>query len=258
MPVINQTLWGPIAAAALAALLLGPRASGAAPAATADDSSAANSLLAAVRTLSSERAGFTAFHRHVDAQQRAPGHNASLDVQAGLLRDGNSVIAVKLYSRTANGATASADDLAKAQADADKSLATNDYVLPLREDRLADYRVANATCDQCAAGSQAIRFTSIKRDPSHGDGTVVIDSTTHHILSVDFVPSALPKHVDSASVTLTFERVLPDLWDETDMHEHYTGHVLFISGGAEIVTTLSGYRRFASRDEGVKALATGI
>ena len=176
----------------------------------------------------------------------------------GLLRDGNRAIAVKIYSRTANGATASADDLAKAQADADKSLATDDYVLPLREDRLADYRIANATCDQCAAGSQAIRFTSLKRDQSHGDGTIVLDSATHTILRVDFVPSALPKHVDSASVTLTFGRVLPDLWDETEMHEHYTGHVLFISGGAEIVTTLSGYRRFASRDDGLQALATGI
>jgi hypothetical protein len=251
MPVIKRTLWVSIAVV----LLLGPRAL---CAASADDSNAANALLAAVRTLASERTGFTAYHRHVDAQQRAPGHNASLDVQAGFLRDGDRVIAVKIYSRVANGAPASADDLAKAQADADKTLANDDYVLPLSEDRMADYRIANATCDQCAAGSQAIRFTSLKRDQSHGDGIVVIDSETHHILRVDFVLSALPKHVDGASVTLTFGRVLPDLWDETEMHEHYTGHVLFISGGAEIVTTLSGYRRFASRDEGLKAVAAGV
>jgi len=48
----------------------------------ASDPDALNALAVAVRTLASERAGFTAFHRRVNAQQRAPGHNASLDVQA--------------------------------------------------------------------------------------------------------------------------------------------------------------------------------
>ena len=216
-----------------------------------------NALTVAVRTLASERAGFTAFHRRVNAQERAPGHNASLEIQAGLLRDGDRAVAVKIYSRVANGTAATADDLAKAQADADKNPDVG-YLLPLRADEIADYRIQNAPCDRCAPGNVAIAFVSLKRDAGHGDGTLVIEGATHHVLHVDFVPSGLPNHVDNASVTLTFGRVLPDLWDAVEMHEHYAGHVLFISGGAEIVTTYSGYRRFPSRDEGVKALASGI
>jgi hypothetical protein len=215
-------------------------------------------LQGAVRTLASERQGLTAFHRHVDSEQRAPGHDASLDVQAGLLRDGDRIIAARIYSQVANGKPASSDELAKAQADSDTKLQSDDYWLPLREDQIADYRIESGTCDQCPPGSVAVRFTSLKRDESHGDGTIVVDASSHHIVRVDFVPSALPKHVDKASVTITFGRVLPDLWDVVEMRQHYAGHMLFISGGADITTSLSNYRRFASRDEGLKALASGI
>jgi hypothetical protein len=235
-------------------LLTSPPSSAATPAAEPAVSSA---LREAIRTLASERQGVTAFHRHVDAEQHAPGHDASLDVQSGLLRDGDRVVAVRIYSQVANGKTASSEDLVKAQGDADKNLPGNDYLLPLHEDQLSDYRIDSGTCDQCPAGSVAIHFTSLKRDESHGDGTMVVDAS-HHIVRIDFVPGAFPKHVDKATVTLTFGRVLPDLWDVVEMQQHYAGHVLFISGGADITTSLSNYRRFASRDEATKALAAGI
>ncbi|MBV8117167.1 MAG: hypothetical protein JOZ01_04275, partial [Candidatus Eremiobacteraeota bacterium] len=48
------------------------------------------------------------------------------------------------------------------------------------------------------------------------------------------------------------------LWDVVEVRQHYAGHFLTISGGADITTTLTNYRRFASRDEGLKALAAGI
>lgn len=218
---------------------------------------AASELRDAVRTLANERQGVTALHRHADSEQRAPGHDASLDVQSGLLRDGDRVDAVRIYSQITNGAPASAGDLAKAQADADKTLSNDAYWLPLREDQIAGYRIENGSCDGCAPGTVAFRFTSLKRDESHGDGTVVIDAS-HHIVRVDFVPSAFPKYVDKASVTMTFGQVLPDLWDVVEMRQHYSGHVLFVRGGADITTTFSNYRRFASRDDGLKALAAGV
>ncbi len=236
--------------------LVGSPALGAATAPSSEDVSSA--LREAVRTLATERQGTTAFHRHVDSEQRAPGHDASLDVQSGLLRDGDRVVAVRIYSQVSNGTAASVDELAKAQADANKKLPNDDYWLPLREDQVTDYRLESATCNPCDPSEVAIHFTSLKRDESHGNGTIVVDVSSHHIVRVDFVPSVLPRYVDKASVTMTFGRVLPDLWDVVEMHQHYGGHVLFIRGGADIATTLTNYRRFASRDEGLKALASGI
>jgi hypothetical protein len=236
-------------------LAASPAAASAPSAPVADPSDA---LIDAVRTLASERQGVTAFHRDVASQQRAPGHDASLDVHAGLLRDGDLVVAVRVYSQVANGTAAFPEDLAKAQAAADKNQPSDDYLLPLREDTLSDYRIAGATCDRCAPGELALAFTSLKRDASHGDGTVVIDPTTHHIVRVDFVPSGLPKYVDRASVTVTFGQVLPGLWDVVEMRQHYQGHVYLIRGDADITTSLTNYRRFASRDEGLKALASGV
>ncbi len=244
------------AALGVAVWLLASPALGAATAPSGED--VTSELREAVRTLASERQGTMAFHRHVDSEQRAPGHDASLDVQSGLLREGDRIVAVRTYSQVANGTAASADELAKAQADADKKLPNDDYWLPLREDQVPDYRFETGTCNPCDPGEVAIRFTSLKRDESHGNGTIVVDVSSHHIVRIDFVPSALPKYVDKASVTMTFGRVLPDLWDVVEMHQHYAGHVLFVRGGADIATTLTNYRRFASRDEGLKALASGI
>ncbi|MBV8116906.1 MAG: hypothetical protein JOZ01_02945, partial [Candidatus Eremiobacteraeota bacterium] len=105
----------PAATLGIATLLLLAQA-GATP--TSPDAGAESALRDAVRTLATERQGVSAFHRHVVGQQRAPGHDKSLDLQSGLLRDGDSVIAVKVYSQITNGKTASANDLAKAQVDA--------------------------------------------------------------------------------------------------------------------------------------------
>lgn len=256
MLTLQRPRWRPAAATAASVLILALPARGADSSPPQDDAIA--DLTTAVRTLASERAGFTGFHSHVSAQQRAPGHDASLDVQSAFLRDGGQTVAVKIYSRIANGAPASGADLAKAQSDAEKDLSNDAYALPLREERLAEYRLQSTACDRCAPGTEAIAFTSLKRDANHGDGTLVIDTVTHHFERVDFVPAALPTHVDSATVTIAFGRVLPDLWDVVEMHERYKGHFLFISGGADITTTQSAYRRFATRDQGLTALASGL
>jgi hypothetical protein len=211
-----------------------------------------------VRTLASERQGVTAFHCHTDSLTRRPGHDASLDVQSGVLREGDRVVAVRIYNQIANGKPASADDLAKAQSDADQKLSSEEHWVPLREDQIADYKIESGTCAQCSPGYVAIAFTSLKRDENHGDGTMIVDPATRHIIRIDFVPGGLPKYVDKASVTIAFGRVLPDLWDVVEMRQHYAGHMLFISGGADITTSLTNYRRFASREEGLRALASGI
>ena len=68
----------------------------------------------------------------------------------------------------------------------------------------------------------------------------------------------LPNHVDKASISIVLGRALPDLWDVVEMDQHYSGHLLFISGGADITTSLGNYRRFKSRADGLKALDRGV
>src|SRR5580658_4775845 len=131
-----------------------------------------------VRTLASERAGLTAFHHHFDYDEYGPAHHKTLVEDSGYLRKDGALVEVRLYSHVANGAAASSADLAKLQATLDKQLPADDYVLPLDDAALADYRFSVANCDECASTTIAIAFTSVKRDPDHGDGVVEIDAAT--------------------------------------------------------------------------------
>jgi hypothetical protein len=255
MPV----LWGSTLAFATALGLLTPRAEGAPAAPTTPPSpafDAAATVADAAHKLASERTGVVALHRHIAAQQHGPGHDGTLDEQSGVLREENAVVAVRIYKQVSNGPAGG--NLAKAQAGADKYLPDDEYQLPLREDRLADYTFETAACDGCAAGNVAVRFTSLKRDETHGDGLAVIDTAAHHFVRIDFVPSVLPKYVDKASISIVFGRALRDLWDVFEMDQHYSGHMLFISGGADITTSLGNYRRFKSRGDGLRALDSGV
>ncbi|HTX58347.1 MAG TPA: hypothetical protein VMH02_01635 [Verrucomicrobiae bacterium] len=213
----------------------------------------------AVAMLASERAGLTAFHQHYSYVEYGPGHHETIVEESGRLRQDGRPIAVRLYSRVTNGKSASAADLAAAQSQLDKQLPAEDYRLPVTLDALSEYRFApSASCGGCAAGAISIDFTSLVRDADHGDGTAIIDSVTHHIERIAFRPSVLPAHVDDATIVMTFERVLPDLWDLVDTESHYSGHVLFLHGGADITVTDGAYRRFKTLAQARAALADGI
>ncbi len=212
----------------------------------------------AVRVLASERAGFVALHQHYAYEEYGPAHHKTLVEDFGRLYKDGTLIAVRIYSKNSNGSVASADDLAKQQSELDKKLPEEDYQLPLTDAALADYRFDLSLCSECAPGSVAVTFVSLKRDPDHGDGTVVVDEASHHVLSLNFRPSALPKDADSGSIAMTFGQVLPGLWDLVKTESRYTGHVLFMHGGANITQTDGSYRRFGSLDEAKRALAAGI
>jgi hypothetical protein len=150
-------------------------------------------------------------------------------------------------------------DIAKEQADLDKTAPSEDYLLPVTEAALAEYRFgAPARCDGCDDGVVDVPFTSLKRDDSHGDGALRIDERTHRFVRVAFHPSELPKQADSAAVTVTFGRALPDLWDVVEEKGRYTGHLLFIHGTYDSTTAHSGFRRFDTLEAGNKALGAGM
>ena len=163
-------------AAALA--LLTAQAEG--PPATVPAFDAPAAVAAAAQSLATERNGIVAMHRHIVAQEHAPAHDGTLDERAGVLREGDHVVAVRVYDRQSGGAAGAS--LVKAQTDAENNLPDDNYQLPLREDFLADYTFESAPCDACAAGNVAVRFTSTKRNETHGDGIAVIDAAAHHFL----------------------------------------------------------------------------
>jgi hypothetical protein len=211
---------------------------------------------AAVQVLNAERQGVLAFRHVYNFQEHGPGHNKTeMDESLRLSNDGQ-LVAVRILRQVSNGNSAGPQELAKLQSDADKNLPTDDYRLPLSAQALQEYRfqVPATPCADCPAGSTAIQFTSLKRDTNHADGTIVIDAASHHVLQLDFQPSVLPAHTDTGVISIRFGRVLPDLWDIVQTHEHYTGHLLFIHGWGDVVETDSDYRRFKTLEEGQQAL----
>jgi hypothetical protein len=188
-----------------------------------------------------------------------PGHNVTVDADAGWLRDDGRLVSIRIYRQTKNGKPASDAELASLQAGVDKTPPGDDYVLPLTRAGMADYTFDSAPCPKCPSSQVAISFSSKKRDGDHGDGTIVVDGASHQFVRLDFVPSVFPPHVDSATMVMAFGVVLPGgAVDLVSVKQHYTGHMFFLHGGADITTLMGNYRRFASRDEGMKALAAGV
>jgi len=239
------------------ACLLALATAGATQPAPPDAASVAASV---VRALDAQLRGVIAFRLRYTFEERGPGHDKTAAVDSmRLLKDGE-LIAVRLLREVQNGKTVSATDLANDQAKVDKQLPTDDYRLPITPDALKEYQFAysQAPCDACPAGSVQIAFTSLKRDTDHGDGIAVVDRATYRIVRLDFHPSALPAHADSGTIAMQFGAVLPDLWDVTETTQHYTGHMLVFTGWGHVVQTYDEYRRFASVEEGTKALAAAV
>ncbi|MBV8147452.1 MAG: hypothetical protein JO092_00005 [Candidatus Eremiobacteraeota bacterium] len=226
-------------------------------ASAAPQADAAAIVTEAMRELAAERRGVTAFRLRYDYREYGPAHRKTLVEDSMHLRNEGALVKVRLLSRTSNGAAASRDELAKQQAELDKRLPDEDYRLPLTLDALNEYRFsyAQAPCDRCPQGSVAIAFVSRVRDDGHGDGTLEVEPASHHVLRLDFHPSVLPSRADSGAIVMRFGPVLPDLWDVVETTQHYTGHVLFMHGGADVDQVYSAYKRFATLSDGLTALA---
>ncbi len=208
----------------------------------------------AVAALAAQRHGTIAFDLQTSYVERGPGHDVTRETEQRRLTQDGRLVAIRLVRAVENGRVASAADLAKRQADLDQHLPAADYRLPVDAGELSEYRFADAACDGCAAGQTAVAFTSLQRDDEHGDGTMVFDARGR-IVRLAFAPSAMPSHVDRASIVADFGPVLPDLWDETAERQRYDGHVFVFHGYGEVKYAYTRYRRYASLDEGRAALA---
>jgi hypothetical protein len=218
---------------------------------------AAATVADAVRVLAAERHGVTSFLFHYNYREYGPAHNKTLVEDSMRLRNDGALVSVRLLSRFSNGVAASREEIAKRQADLDKHVPDEDYRLPLTREALSEYRFsyARTPCAACPPGSVIIAFVSRVRDDGHADGIVAIDPLADRFLRLEFHPSVLPKHVDSGTIVMRFDRALPDLWDVVEISQHYTGHMLFMHGGADVDQVCSGYQRFATLTAGLAALA---
>lgn len=198
----------------------------------------------AARTLADGRHGVTAFSLAYRYTEHGPAHNVERAARAMVLRSDGEVVKVRTLE----------DDVGK------PTYVEDDYHLPIETKYLAEYRfTADASpCDRCPAGAVAIDFSSLKRDDEHGDGTMTIDSASHHFIALHFHPSVLPARTDSADVTVAFGQVLPDLWDVTTAEQQYNGHTFIFHGWGHVEQRQHDYRRFASVAEGLTALSAAV
>ena len=76
----------------------------------------------ALKAYSDGLTGFVVYERHRSGQQKAPGNNASNAATTTRLRSGRQIVAVKVRAMSENDKPASADDVAKRQAELEKPL----------------------------------------------------------------------------------------------------------------------------------------
>jgi hypothetical protein len=198
---------------------------------------AAQAVRQAVAALAAQRHGTIAYVERYDYREHGPAHDRRVEKLSLLVRVNGKLVAV----RAQGGKQAETRDEAEP------------YVLPLDPETLPEYRFAPAACDGCAQGTLAVAFTSLQRDADHADGAMIVDTKASRIERLSFHPAVLPHGADSGTIDMRFGQVLPDLWDVVTVEEHYTGHVLFMHGWAEIHRADASYRRFASAADALSA-----
>jgi len=186
----------------------------------------------AARVLASERHGAVAFSLVYHYTERGPAHSVDRSAKAAVVRNDGATVA----TRVAEGSSAK------------PTLVEDDYRLPIEQNYLKEYRFSLGTsaCAACSGDAVAVDFASELRDDEHGDGTMWIDGTSHHVLSLRFHPSVLPAHTDSADISVTFGQVLPDLWDVTLAEQQYDGHEFIFHGWGHVRQEQTNYRRYSS------------
>ncbi len=122
---------------------------------------------------------------------------------------------------------------------------------------LGDYKfVQSATCGGCPAGAVSVDFTSEVRDAQHGDGTMLIDRLSGHVLKLSYTPNKMPHYATSGTVTETGGVALPDLWYPIRIEEGFRGHAFLLSGKATFGGTFDHFRRFDSAQAALDALSS--
>ena len=113
---------------------------------------------------------------------------------------------------------------------------------PFDRTYLRDYSYHAAPCT-CSANQRAIAFVSRVRDSQHGDGSMLIDSSTGRVLNITYTPNVLPKYASTATTTESFGEPMPGLWCIVRIDRTYSGHVAFFGGHGRVTEALDHFSR---------------
>ena len=216
-----------------------------------------------VERFEADSAGVTATRESIVYDQRAPGKNEHDEQELTVLQQDRRVIGSRLHRIVKDGHVDSPNELAQAQADADKRYTSTSplrtrFAMPYYPESAAEYSYGTAKpCASCGAGMQTIDFSSSASDDRHIRGSMTFDGATFRPLKLEFTPNVLPKFATSAKLTYTFGPHDEGGWGIVRIEEHYTGRMLLISGSADNTTTMVRVKRFATVDAARKAIEAG-
>jgi hypothetical protein len=176
-------------------------------------------------------------------------------VTGGTLWVDGAVVALKIYASTFDGRDTSGG-LPDLQRMLDQRLAPELERSPLRTQGEPYHRYEIVPCADCPSGVVAASFTSLVRDAQHRDGTLWIERSTGHILKM-VSRVAVPRADVLLETTTTYGPILTDAWGA--VREQLHTEVQTQSGlvASDMTITLDRCRRFASAEEGPKAVENG-
>ncbi len=185
-----------------------------------------------------DRAGIVTYRIHqVSAMDGGPLHRHG-DVTIAVVADGPSLVKVRVLTYVVDGHDQSDQQKRDLAAQLLAGQSKGGFAVPFDSRHLHEYGFA--------ADGSAVRFRSLRRDASHGDGTFEVDASGH-VLRMSYVPDVFPKYVTSGTVSDVRAEVLPGFWASVRSDQEWDGRYLFIKGHASVVTEMTAYRRYPNR-----------
>jgi len=203
--------------------------------------------------------GVISMQRHFTTQLSGGGlfhHGENSD--SGQLMENGKFVKIAYYRIVRDGHTFSSSEVRQRADQTNKDWAAGKVFFkePYDAQYIDDYAFGEpqTACSSCPSGTQAVSFTSAKRDAQHGSGTMYINVANAHVVRLEYTPYSLPPHATSGTVTEVGGAALPDLWYVVRINEVYTGHALVFSGTGTFTGIFDHFRRFASLAAGETAL----
>ncbi len=194
-----------------------------------------------------ELSGVIVEERHIDLNASAgPAHYSEQNDAIMLLEDGQYK-RVRYLHIVQNGRTLDSDELSQRETQNNNDLDAGKafFKQPFDARYLHDYEYSETPC-ACAPHVRQITFRSDIRDDQHGDGTMLIDSSSRRVLSLTYAPNALPAHASSGTTVETFGQTAAGAWTIVSIDHTYSGHVAFIRGNGTMTERLDHVVRFES------------
>jgi len=113
-------------------------------------------------------------------------------------------------------------------------------------------------CDGCPPSTVGVHFESSMRDMQHGSGTMTIDAHTARVLTLKYVPNALPPHATSGEVSESSGEPINGLWYVTRIDQQYQGRYAIFHGSGTFSGSFDHFRRFPSTAAAETALREGL